>query len=76
MTKARDSQLLTEIAPAARLLTAAEFHGLADVPPVIEWFANLTNPGTRRSTATRSPTSCASPASSARKNSASQRGRT
>jgi site-specific recombinase XerD len=34
--------------PAGRLLTAAEFHRLADVPPEVEWFANLTNPQTRR----------------------------
>jgi site-specific recombinase XerD len=34
--------------PAARLLTAAAFHRLAEVPPEIEWFANLTNPSTRR----------------------------
>jgi site-specific recombinase XerD len=31
-----------------RLLTAAAFHRLADVPPEVEWFANLTNPSTRR----------------------------
>jgi len=40
------------IAPASplpgRLLTAAEFHRLSDVPPEVEWFANLTNPQTRR----------------------------
>lgn len=38
------------IAPArvSRLLTAAEFHRLAEVPPEVEWFANLTNPQTRR----------------------------
>ncbi len=36
------------IAPAGRLLTAAEFHRLAAVPPEAEWFANLTNPQTRR----------------------------
>jgi hypothetical protein len=43
-------QLTTEIAPAraSRLLTAAEFHRLADVPPEVEWFANLTNAHTRR----------------------------
>ena len=39
-----DDQLPTEIAPADRMLTAAEFHRLADVPPEIEWFANLTQP--------------------------------
>jgi integrase/recombinase XerD len=41
-------QLPTEIVPANRLLTAAEFHRLADVPPEVEWFANLTNAHTRR----------------------------
>src|ERR1041384_595230 len=41
-------QLPTEIAPTSRLLTAAEFHRLADVPPEVEWFANLSNPHTRR----------------------------
>ncbi len=40
----------TGIAPArvSRLLTAAEFHRLAEAPPEVEWFANLTNPRTRR----------------------------
>jgi integrase/recombinase XerD len=41
-------QLPAEIAPASRLLTAAEFRHLADVPPEVEWFANLSNPSTRR----------------------------
>ena len=41
-------QLPTAIQPADRLLTAAEFHRLADVPPEVEWFANLTNPNTKR----------------------------
>jgi site-specific recombinase XerD len=40
--------LPTEITPRNRLLTAAEFHRLADVPPEVEWFANLTNLQTRR----------------------------
>ena len=31
-----------------RLLTADEFHQLADVPPEVEWFANLTSSSTRR----------------------------
>jgi site-specific recombinase XerD len=43
-----DPQLPAEIAPIGRLLTAAEFHRLADVPPEVEWFANLTSPQTRR----------------------------
>src|SRR5271169_3148592 len=33
---------------ANRLLTSAEFHRLADVPPEVEWFANLTSRATRR----------------------------
>ena len=36
------------VASDNRLLTAAEFHRLADVPPEVEWFANLSNPSTRR----------------------------
>src|SRR5271169_4136960 len=43
-----DTQLPTEITPGDRRLTAAEFQGLAEVPPEIEWFANITNLGTRR----------------------------
>src|SRR5271163_1151942 len=43
-----DTQLPTKITPTERLLTAAEFHRLADVPPEIEWFANIRNRSTRR----------------------------
>jgi len=32
----------------SRTLTPAQFQGLAEVPPEIEWFANLTNANTRR----------------------------
>src|SRR5437867_2005774 len=42
-----DSHALTR-APGRRLLTAAEFQGLAQVPPEVEWFANIENPRTRR----------------------------
>ena len=35
-------------ARVSRMLTANEFHRLADVPPEVEWFANLTNAHTRR----------------------------
>jgi site-specific recombinase XerD len=42
------TQLPAAIVPASRLLTAAEFHRLADVPPEVEWFANLSNAHTRR----------------------------
>ena len=31
-----------------RVLTAQQFQGLAEVPAAAEWFANLTNPNTRR----------------------------
>jgi integrase/recombinase XerD len=43
-------QLPTITAPggASRMLTAAEFQKLANVPPEVEWFANLTNAHTRR----------------------------
>jgi len=43
-----DPQLPAPIAPSERLLTAAEFHRLAEVPPEIEWFANIRNRGTKR----------------------------
>src|ERR1700738_2166492 len=43
-----DTQFPTEITPGDRRLTAVEFEGLAEVPPEIEWFANITNLGTRR----------------------------
>ena len=31
-----------------RALTASEFYKLTDIPPEIEWFANLRNPNTRK----------------------------
>jgi site-specific recombinase XerD len=42
--------MTAELVPltAGRLLTAVEFQRLADVPPEIEWFANLGNAATRR----------------------------
>jgi integrase/recombinase XerD len=43
-----DTQLPIPIIPAERRLTAAEFQGLAEVPPEFEWFENLKNPGTKR----------------------------
>jgi integrase/recombinase XerD len=48
MSDSLADQLPAEIAPATRLLTSAEFHRLADVPPEVEWFANLSNAHTRR----------------------------
>ena len=72
MSDARDAitdQLPTRIAPANRLLTAAEFHRLADVPPEVEWFANLSNPQhPARLREPRCGISCVSPASSGRRN--------
>jgi integrase/recombinase XerD len=41
-------RLPAPIAPAERLLTAAAFHRLAEVPPEIEWFANICNRSTSR----------------------------
>jgi hypothetical protein len=61
-------QLPAEIFPAGRLSTVAEFHRLADVPPEVEWFANLSNPSTRRAMKTPSGILCASPASPGRRN--------
>ena len=48
--KPQMTEQLPARAPAhgSRLLTSAEFHRLADVPPEVEWFANLSNPSTRR----------------------------
>src|SRR5882672_9713020 len=43
-----NDQLPTQITPTERRLTAAEFQGLAEVPPEIEWFNNITNLGTKR----------------------------
>jgi integrase/recombinase XerD len=39
---------IVPVTPTGRLLTAAEFHRLADVPAEAEWFANISNPNTRR----------------------------
>ena len=43
-----DQDALVPVATPGRLLTAAEFQSLADVPPEIEWFVNLNNKATRR----------------------------
>ena len=42
------SDLPTIVVLAGRLLTAEAFKRLADVPPELEWFANLNNQATRR----------------------------
>jgi len=39
---------IQKIPSESRLLTAEDFLRLADVPPEVEWFANLTNKATRR----------------------------
>jgi site-specific recombinase XerD len=36
------------IVPTSNLLTAEAFHALAEVPAELEWFANISNKGTRR----------------------------
>src|SRR5580698_10669275 len=38
----------TKVPSKTRLLTSAEFKKLADVPPEVEWFANIRNASTRR----------------------------
>ena len=43
-----DENLLVAVEPSRRLLTAAEFRGLQAVPAEAEWFANISNPRTRR----------------------------
>ena len=42
------SRPLLKVASKARLLTAAEFQRLADVPPEVEWFKNIRNRHTKR----------------------------
>jgi integrase/recombinase XerD len=42
------TKTLPAIPSEGRLLTAEQFRRLADVPPEVEWFANLTSPATRR----------------------------
>jgi integrase len=42
------NELPASITPTSRRLTASDFQRLADVPPEIEWFANIDNPSTRR----------------------------
>jgi integrase/recombinase XerD len=36
------------VTPDPHALTAAQFQGLAEVPPELEWFANPRNPRTRK----------------------------
>jgi integrase/recombinase XerD len=38
----------TRLIPASRALTTAQFQGLAEVPPELEWFVNIPNEKTRR----------------------------
>lgn len=42
------TQLPAAPSRGGRMLTREEFHQLADVPPEVEWFANLSNPSTKR----------------------------
>ena len=48
MAKSLKSTLSVPPSSPSRPLTAAAFQGLADVPPEIEWFANLGTKATRR----------------------------
>ena len=42
------AESLVALTSSTRLLTQARFQGLADVPPELEWFANIDNKSTRR----------------------------
>ncbi len=42
------SDFPVSIPPSSRLLSSADFRRLVDVPLVIEWFANIDNPQTKR----------------------------
>jgi len=46
--EAPDPLLSSAVLPVPRSLTAGQFSDLADVPPELEWLANITNPKTRR----------------------------
>jgi integrase/recombinase XerD len=49
MTDTENSQKSAIPTPISRgLLTRQEFRDLADVPPELEWFANIDNARTRR----------------------------
>ena len=37
------SEDVASVEPGSRLLTREEFQGLAQVPPELEWFANIQN---------------------------------
>ena len=39
------TKLTTQVPGGKRLLTAAEFHRLADVPPEVEWYAMMVADG-------------------------------
>jgi integrase/recombinase XerD len=39
---------LAKLQVNGRLLTAAQFQRLAEVPPEVEWFKNIRNPNTKR----------------------------
>jgi site-specific recombinase XerD len=47
-TDPKPDQVPAPVASAGRLLTADAYRRLADVPPEVEWFANLGTPATRR----------------------------
>lgn len=48
MVSAFDKASIPILSNRQRLLTRSEFQRLAEVPPEVEWFANLTNQNSRR----------------------------
>lgn len=44
-----ESQLMNDlVTKTPKALTAEQFQGLSDIPPELEWFANINNPKTKR----------------------------
>jgi site-specific recombinase XerD len=48
MTPQSSNSLGIALEPEGKRLSRAEFQGLGEMPPELEWFANLDNPRTRR----------------------------
>jgi integrase/recombinase XerD len=48
MGQEKNKMIEPALVPQSRILTAEAFQNLADIPPELEWFANIENPRTRR----------------------------
>ncbi len=47
-TQVTSATVANPVGGGDRMLTREEFQGLAEMPPELEWFANITNANTRR----------------------------